>query len=110
VTNPRDLERRVSQTRNDVDSLFDLVRETNDKAASIAGVQQEHGTRLEQIEETLAAQAATLERMVGRLDRLQGVQLNQTDILDSHTEILDSHTEKLSEIVELLRDRRPEHS
>jgi predicted transcriptional regulator len=105
VTNPRDLERRVSQTRNDVDSLFDLLRETTDKTTSIADVQQQHGSRLEQIEQTLAAQAASLERVLGRLERLQGTQLNQTDIMDSHTEILDSHTEKLNEIVALLRDR-----
>jgi hypothetical protein len=98
MTNPRDLERRVSQTRNDVDSLFDLLRETNEKASTIANVQQVQGDRLDQIEQIL-------ERMTGRLDRLQGTQLNQTDILDSHTEILDSHTEKLNEIVALLRER-----
>lgn len=105
MSQPGDLERRVSQTRNDVDSLFDLLRETSEKAATIADVQQRHGIRLDELEQTLNSHTVTLERMIGHLERLQGTQLNQTDILDSHTDILDSHTEKLNQIVALLQDR-----
>lgn len=106
MSNPRDLERRVSQTRNDVDALFDLLRETNEKAATIAEVQNRHGTRLDQIEQTLTAHTVSLDRVIDRLERLQAAQLNHTEIMDSHTEILDSHTEKLNEIVVLLRGDR----
>ena len=104
MPNPRDIDRRVRQTRNDVDSLFELLREATETVSAIARTQQQHGARIERIEQVLSLHGDTMSRIVSRLERLHATQLGHTEIMDSHTEILDSHTEKLNEILALLRE------
>ncbi len=85
-----ELQRKVGQLRHDVDDVYELVDSTNELVTKIAGTQQRHGTRLEEIQQAL-------DLTVGRMDRLEDTQRRQYETLNT----------KLDGIVALLGGDQP---
>ena len=99
-----EIQRKVGQLRHDVDDVDELVDGTNELVTKIAGTQQRHGTRLEEIQQAL-------DLTVGRMDRIEDTQRRQYETLNLRYETLDSRYEtlnaKLDDIVALLRGNQP---
>ncbi|MGH3939795.1 MAG: hypothetical protein ACRDTG_14435, partial [Pseudonocardiaceae bacterium] len=98
--------------RHDVDDVYGLLDDTNKLVTQIAGIQQRHGTRLEEIqqrhgtrlEEIQQRHGTRLEEIqqaldltVGRMDRIEDNQRRQYEALNV----------KLDGIVTLLRGNQP---
>ncbi len=74
MSSRQDLAHRVSQNTNDIEALYDLSKDTNKRVTEI---QEQHGAKLDAMQQTL----------------------------DQHSQTLDSHGQKLDEVLGLLRDR-----
>ena len=85
-----EIQRKVGQLRRDVDDVYELLDGTNELITKIAGTQQRHGTRLEEIQQAL-------DLTVGRMDRIEDTQRRQYETLNA----------KLEDIVALLRGNQP---
>ena len=77
MMNPTELDRKVRQLDNDVQSIYEM----------------------------LADISATQRRQGNRLDEHSAILGEHTAILGEHTEILNDHTSKLDRIISLLEDR-----
>jgi hypothetical protein len=106
-----EIQRKVGQLRHDVDDVYELVDGTNKLVTKIAGTQQRHGTRLEEIQQALDLTVGrldlTVDRLdltVGRMDRIEDTQRRQYEALNAQYETLNA---KLDDIVSLLRGNQP---
>jgi ABC-type transporter Mla subunit MlaD len=85
-----EIQRKVGQLRHDVDDVYELLDGTNELVTKIAGTQQRHGARLEEIQQTL-------DLTVGLMDRIEDTQRRQYETLNA----------KLDDVVALLRGNQP---
>ncbi|HKR52526.1 MAG TPA: hypothetical protein VJT72_23705 [Pseudonocardiaceae bacterium] len=88
-----EIQRKIGQLRHDVDDVYELLDGTNELVTKIAGTQQRHGTRLEEIQQSL-------DLTVGRMDRIEDTQRRQYETLNAQNETLNT---KLDDVVALLR-------
>ncbi len=99
-----EIQRKIGQLRHDVDDVYELVDGTNKLVTKIAGTQQRHGTRLEEIQQAL-------DLTVGRMDRIEDTQRRQGDTLqrqeDTQRRQYETLNAKLDDIVALLRGNQP---
>ena len=95
-----EIQRKIGQLRHDVDDVYELLDGTNELVTKIAGTQQRHGTRLEEIQQSL-------DLTVGRMDRIEDTQRRQYETLNAQYETLNAQYEtlntKLDDVVALLR-------
>jgi len=80
-----ELDRKVRQLDNDVQSIYEMLTD-------IWATQRRQGNRLDEHSALLEAHSVTLNE--------------HTAILGEHTAILNDHTSKLDRIISLLEDRR----
>jgi uncharacterized coiled-coil DUF342 family protein len=99
-----EIQRKVGQLRHDVDDVYQLLDGTNELVTKIAGTQQRHGSRLEEIQQALDLTVGRLDLTVGRMDRIEDTQRRQYETLNAQYETLNA---KLDDIVALLRGNRP---
>ncbi len=120
-----EMHRRVAQLRHDVDDVYELLDTTNQTVATIAATQRRHGTRLEEIQQTLDLTVGRLdrlehaqqrladaqERFTGAAERLAETQRTQADALERLAETqrtqYEELTGKLDSILAVLRSGRP---
>ncbi len=67
-----EIQRKIGQLRHDVDDVYEIVDGMNELVTKIAGTQQRHSTRLEEIQQAL-------DLSVGRMDRIENTQRRQED-------------------------------
>ena len=92
MMNPTELDRKVRQLDNDVQSIYEML-------ADISATQRRQGNRLDEHSTILNAHSATLDAHTVTLDA-------HTVTLNEHTAILNDHTSKLDRILSLLEERR----
>jgi DNA-binding transcriptional MerR regulator len=77
-----EIQRRVGQLRHDVDDVFELLDTTNQTVGTVAAMQRRHGTRLEEIQQTLDLTVGRLGRLEQTQHRIEGAQQEQNTRLD----------------------------
>ncbi|HEV7450487.1 MAG TPA: hypothetical protein VGO16_03680 [Pseudonocardiaceae bacterium] len=106
-----EIQRKVGQLRHDVDDIYELVDGTNELVTKIAGTQQRHGTRLEEIQQALDLTVSQLDLTVGQLDLTVGrldLTVGRMDrIEDTQRRQYETLNAKLNDIVALLRGNQP---
>jgi hypothetical protein len=106
-----EIQRKVGQLRYDVDDIYELVDGTNELVTKIAGTQQRHGTRLEEIQQALDLTVSQLDLTVGQLDLTVGrldLTVGRMDrIEDTQRRQYETLNAKLNDIVALLRGNQP---
>ncbi len=95
---PLNLERKVRQLDNDVQSIYELL-------SAIQGVQLRQTNRLDEIDRSIEATAVRLDGIDARLDGIDGRLDGIDGRLDGIDGRLDGIDGQLREIVELLRHR-----
>ncbi|MBB6377657.1 hypothetical protein BKA01_004917 [Pseudonocardia eucalypti] len=63
--------RVVRQLRHDVDDVYSLLNTTNKTVATVVETQREHGVQLTKLQQTVDLHGERLDRMDGRLDRVE---------------------------------------
>jgi hypothetical protein len=105
-----EIQRKVGQLRH-VDDIYELVDGTNELVTKIAGTQQRHGTRLEEIQQALDLTVSQLDLTVGQLDLTVGrldLTVGRMDrIEDTQRRQYETLNAKLNDIVALLRGNQP---
>jgi len=92
MMNPMELDRKVRQLDNDVQSIYEML-------ADISATQRRQGNRLDEHSAILNEHTVTLNEHT--------VTLNEhSAILNEHSAILNDHTSKLDRIISLLEDGR----
>jgi chromosome segregation ATPase len=102
---PSELQRQVSQNKNDVIAVYDLLRHTNEKVdsletqvASITVVLKRHDHRFDELQQTLDLHGAHLNRL-GETIRGQGKRLdsleNRFDTLENRFDTLETRFDSL---------------
>jgi chromosome segregation ATPase len=105
---PSELQRQVSQNKNDVIAVYDLLRHTNEKVesletqvASITVVLKRHDHRFDELQQTLDLHGAHLNRL-GDTIRGQGKRL---DSLETRFDTLENRFDTLETRFDTLENR-----
>jgi archaellum component FlaC len=90
-------QQRYDQLRADVEGVYETATATNKTVQGIAAVQAMHGKRLDDLQLSMTITMGQLDRAVGKLDRMERVQLIHGGKLDVLAETVEQHTGVLRE-------------
>lgn len=98
TTTPPDLERKVNQLDNDVQSIYEML-------TGIEGTQRRHGNRLQELSEQLGRTDAKVDALGSRIDGLESRIGGLESRIDGLSSRIDGLESKIDEVLGVLRER-----